>query len=467
MPLSTYLRITRSISAACMIAGLGAGCVSSTTPPDHIPATGGDLPAMRQFTSPPQHGPTRSNRSLAQDFLDLSFQLENGAALPVMTRFEGQISLRATGNLTATAQHDLSRLLARIRRESGITLAQVPAAQPANITIEFVRPSDIRRILPSAACVVVPNVNSWHEYRSQRRSDIRSWTDMVIRENIAIFVPDTSAPQDIRDCLHEELAQALGPVNDLWRLQDSVFNDDNFHVVLTRFDMLMLRITYDPALRSGMTRAEVAARLPAILERINPEGSFNAGRPIATVSPVVWQNAIETVLYSNASTSKRQHAAQNAIALSQDSGLPPQLSALSYYVQGRLNAGQDAQLSINALLQAGKIYQQIPGTQLQSAHVSHRLAFAALKSGNTSDAIRLIDGALPIIEKAQNAIVLSSLLMLKAQAFEYEGRLTEAQNTRQTAIGWARYGIGDIAKINKRLGRIASLPPPRAEDGEI
>ena len=52
----------------------------------------------------------------------------------------------------------------------------------------------------------------------------------------------------MRDCLHEELAQALGPLNDLYRLPNTVFNDDNFHSVLTGFDMTILRATYAPGL---------------------------------------------------------------------------------------------------------------------------------------------------------------------------------------------------------------------------
>jgi hypothetical protein len=82
---------------------------------------------------------------------------------------------------------------------------------------------------------------------------------------MAVFMPADVAPQEVRDCLHEEVAQAIGPLNDLYRLPDSVFNDDNFHTVLTGFDMLILRATYAPELRSGMTRAEVAAALPGIL----------------------------------------------------------------------------------------------------------------------------------------------------------------------------------------------------------
>ena len=53
-------------------------------------------------------------------------------------------------------------------------------------------------------------------------------------------------------------------MNDLYRLPESIFNDDNFHTVLTRFDMLILAATYAPELRSGMSRDAVAAALPGI-----------------------------------------------------------------------------------------------------------------------------------------------------------------------------------------------------------
>ena len=97
---------------------------------------------------------------------------------------------------------------------------------------------------------------------------------------VSLFIPSDASPQEIRDCLHEEFAQGLGPLNDLYRLPNSVFNDDNIHTILTDFDMMVLRATYAPELRSGMTRAEVAARLPAILRRINPAGEGVAYRAL-------------------------------------------------------------------------------------------------------------------------------------------------------------------------------------------
>ena len=47
---------------------------------------------------------------------------------------------------------------------------------------------------------------------------------------------------------------------------------------------MVLRATYAPELRSGMTRAEVAERLPAILRRINPAGEGVAYRALPPTS---------------------------------------------------------------------------------------------------------------------------------------------------------------------------------------
>ncbi|MCB1361825.1 MAG: DUF2927 domain-containing protein, partial [Rhodobacteraceae bacterium] len=49
-------------------------------------------------------------------------------------------------------------------------------------------------------------------------------------------------------------------------------NDDNFQTTLTGFDMLLLRVWYSPELHPGMTRDQVAARLPTLYNRLNPHG---------------------------------------------------------------------------------------------------------------------------------------------------------------------------------------------------
>jgi hypothetical protein len=138
------------------------------------------------------------------------------------------------------------------------------------------------------------------------------WTTLTTRDRVAVFIPSDTAPQEIRDCLHEEVAQALGPLNDLYELSDSVFNDDNFHTVLTGFDMLALKVHYAPELANGMDRAAVAARLPALLARLNPGGGAGAPLP-PTPTPRPWIEAIETALGPQGSPYQRRSAALQAL----------------------------------------------------------------------------------------------------------------------------------------------------------
>lgn len=57
-------------------------------------------------------------------------------------------------------------------------------------------------------------------------------------------------------CIHEEIAQGLGLANDSPNARPSIFNDDEEFGLLTRHDELLLRILYDPRLRTGMTADE-------------------------------------------------------------------------------------------------------------------------------------------------------------------------------------------------------------------
>lgn len=59
-------------------------------------------------------------------------------------------------------------------------------------------------------------------------------------------------------CIHEEITQGLGLANDSPNARPSIFNDDEEFGLLTRHDELLLRILYDPRLRTGMTADEAA-----------------------------------------------------------------------------------------------------------------------------------------------------------------------------------------------------------------
>jgi hypothetical protein len=425
---------------------------------------GAALPPMKTFGAPQTTPPRISNRDLALDFIELSFRLESGRDLPVLTRFEGPVTVTVTGAPPPSLGPDLRRLLYRLQNEAGIDIRYTPEPGAANIIIEAVSRAEIRKALPQAACFVVPNITTISEYRSARRSTRTNWTELKTRERLAIFLPSDAAPQEVRDCLHEELAQALGPLNDLYRLPDSVFNDDNVHTILAGYDMLVLRATYDPALRSGMSRGEVAQRLPAILARLNPAGETIPGTFI-TRTPPAWSAAVQTALGPGASHAQRLDAVSRALDIATAMGWQDHRAAFAHYAAGRLAQLSDPRAAQAHFQQADAYYARTQGTDLHRAYVATQLAAHAIAEGDGARAMLILGPHVAVAMEAENAALLSTLMLLQAEALDLLGQFSEARAVRLDSLGWARYGFGPDWAVRAKLREITSLNPEKGRSG--
>ena len=386
--------------------------------------------------------PVAGSASLTRNFMDLTFAMESGRELSTFSRFEGPITVALAGDVPASAAKDLAAVIARLQTEAGIDIH--PATGAGRITIEFASRAELRHLAPTAACFVVPNVSSLADYRQKRGTDAVDWALVTRRDTAAIFIPADTSPQEVRDCLHEELAQALGPLNDLYRLSDSVFNDDNFHSVLTGFDMEILRLTYSPQLQTGMSRIEVAALIGA------------SGEISAPSSPE-WARAIETALGHSGGLASRQASAEKALSLALSAGWQDSRTAFSYFAVGRLLAGSDPERAFDAFTAASAIYARVPGGDLQMAHVDMQLAAVALASGLSDDAIRLADRAIPVVRQYENYALLATLMLIKAEALEQQGETAAAAALRLDSQPYASYGFGPEAVVKARMRDIASV----------
>ncbi|WP_372613438.1 DUF2927 domain-containing protein [Aquicoccus sp.] len=445
-----------------------AGCMPGSAPDDNAtrayqPAALSSLPPLKTFSTPAPVQPERSNADIARDFLDLAFRLESGRDLTVFTRFEEPITVRVTGRAPATLMPDLTSLIRRLRSEAGIDISLTDAPE-ANITIEAVASREIRHNLPHAACFVVPGISDISQYRRARHSAQASWALLRSRERLAVFVPADAAPQETRDCLHEELAQAIGPLNDLYRLPDSIFNDDNIHAVLTGFDMLILRAYYAPELANGMSRDAVASHLPAILARLNPEGEDRpAQRPTST--PRNWIDAVQDALGPGTGDADRRKAARRALAIAQHLGWQGHRLAFSHYITGRLTAASDPDAAIGHFRAADRIYAETTGTELHRAFVSSQIAAHAISRGDGRSALAVLTPNLAVAERHENAALLSTLMMLRAEALELTGRPSEAAEVRLDSLGWARYGFGADWAVRAKRREIGALNPFKEKRG--
>lgn len=402
---------------------------------------------------------SRANVDLARDFLELAFEMESGRQIERLSRFEQPITIALAQKGTALFEADLARLLQRMRAEAGINIRQTDTGQDANIVIETLPRKLLQRTVPHAACFVVPRVRNWEEFRKNRRTGALDWTTLKTRERTTVFIPDDVPAQEARDCLHEEIAQSLGPLNDIYRLSDSVYNDDNINTVLTGFDMLILKIYYSDQLRSGMTRAEVAAKLPAILKRMNPAGESAAVDGLRQ-TPREWIDAIESALGPRGSQARRLTNARRALVIAHKSDWRDNRLGFSLFAQGRLALGVDSDTAAESFLRAYAVYVELYGQDdIHTAHVALQLAAFALSTGDSKTTLNFVNTSLPAVHRAQNAALLATLLMVKAEALDFEGRQTEASTVRLDSLGWARYGFGSDDDIRQRLREIASLRP--------
>ena len=438
-------------------AGSGAGSGAAAT------ATRAAAPAAfaaGALSFPPERGapPRRSNAQMQADFMALVFRMESGREVPVLTRFEGPVTVRLSGRVPPFAERDLDRLLARLRAEAGIDITRSDRPGAA-ITVEFVPRRALQAYAPTAACFVTPGVSSWRDYRGARRSGATDWTALTVRTRAAVFIPDDTGPQEVRDCLHEELAQGLGPLNDLYELPDSVFNDDNINGVLTGFDMLILRAIYAPELRSGMGPDAVAQRLPALFARLNPGGG--SGPPEwRSPTPRAFAAALDGAISPRASGTERRGAALRATAIADSAGWTDARAGFAWFLRGRLDFGSRPEPALRALERADAIYAASPLTSgAHRAHVAMHLAAFALTQGQAAAAEAIAAAAMPAAAESRNAALLASLMMVRAEALRLQDRPAEAEAQRREAVAWARYGIGDEAAIRRRLGDIGALSP--------
>lgn len=449
------------LAIALVLAGCSAAPVArmADPAPRAVVASKSTAPTILPMQPGPQPQPASSNATIAADFLDLHFRLENGRDLPVFTRFETPVTIAVTGKPPATLGPDLARLLARLRAEAGIDIRQAgPGEARPDIVIEAVSRDRIRAVFPGAACFVVPNVASLDEFRRKRGSAQVSWTGLTTRERMGIFVPNDASPQELRDCLHEELAQALGPVNDLYRLSNSVFNDDNIHTILTPFDMLILRVAYAPDLASGMTRDEVAARLPGILSSLNPAGDKVADSPKAE-TPRVWIEAVQDTL-SPATPAPQRHAAiSRAMTVASDLRLNDHRRGFGHYVAGRLIQGTDPVAAQSHFDAARRFFAATPGTELHQAYLAAQVAAFAITRADGHAALAEIGPALTAARAAENAALVATLMLMKAEALDLTGQHDAARAVRVDSMAWARYGFGPDWAVRTRMQEIAALNP--------
>lgn len=144
-----------------------------------------------------------------------------------------------------------------------LDIAMTDNRKDANVTVTLVRDRDIEKTIrqfygrEQAARIV-------KSLEPQCLSGFRKDDLFRIQHSDVIIVVD-AGEFIFRDCIYEELLQALGPINDDDDLPWTMFNDEVQMGFFDIYDQYLLNILYDPRIRAGMTKDQVKELLPQIL----------------------------------------------------------------------------------------------------------------------------------------------------------------------------------------------------------
>ncbi len=94
-------------------------------------------------------------------------------------------------------------------------------------------------------------------------ADMRFRDDRSAELALSLVVLETS--EHLAGCVFEEVLQALGPMNDSWRVGETIFNDASAHAAPTAYDWLALSVLYDPRLETGEAKASAEPVIEAII----------------------------------------------------------------------------------------------------------------------------------------------------------------------------------------------------------
>ena len=216
-----------------------------------------------------------NERMLAENFIRIALYDEyvRGQGGPVqretpsrLRRWEApvRVGLRFGPSVSASSRAtDTARVRSYLSRLSRLTGHPIALNDSAPNFFIYIVNEDERRALGPTVSAALPGLNA---------GEVAGITNMPLstyclvyamsegtsgRYSRAFAVIRSEHPDLLRlSCMHEEIAQGLGLANDSPRARPSIFNDDEEFALLTTQDELMLRMLYNPALRTGMTESE-------------------------------------------------------------------------------------------------------------------------------------------------------------------------------------------------------------------
>jgi len=410
-----------------------------------VPIAAPALPAFPGLGSALPAGHTAyDNASLARLFVVLSHEMEGRARRPHLVRYESPVSVGVEGPGGERYGAFLDSFLARLRRNSGIAIARGPG--PYNLHIRFVDGERFNATLTTAFCVIAPGDVSWEVFAADPVGSSAGEAAKALRiEQMTIFIPDNAPPYLARNCMLEEVPQALGMTNDLFGLGMSSFNDDGAHLWPTKLDYLMLRVLYTPEMTTGLDRRETKTRALGILNRINPAGLAAPPLPMLRQRSLdVWSYLIGRVFSRDASNREIREDVDKALQIVEAYAPMSAQHCYTLVTAGRVLSSPDPGRALRLLDLAGRVCDSAHGvSDIRHARIELEEACALLRLGRFAEVVAVAESIWPVLAAHGQDRPLAALYTMQSEALDAtEPGSPRAVTARQLAVAWNGYAMG-------------------------
>ncbi|MDT8344561.1 MAG: DUF2927 domain-containing protein [Thermohalobaculum sp.] len=449
----------RTALALLLAAALSAGCAGFGT--RQAPYRTGEKPGFPKLGAAlPAGGTAFSDASLAAVFTTLAFDFEWGAARPGLVRLAAPVRVGLEGAGAEQYGAFLAGYLRFLAQGTGIDIAPAGAAADgaaANLHVRLVDGVAFAQVLPGAACVVAPGEVAWSAMRSDP-SGYGGDAMAAVRDlaEVTVFIPDDAAPHQIRGCLIEEVAQALGLVNDLYGLGPSIFNDDAAHLWPTALDLMMLRVLYAPELVPGMDRGAAEAAARQALARLNPAGQAAPDlRLVPDAALGDWRALAQKVHRRDAEPATREARARAALDLVSARAPGSPQHCLGLTTLGRALSLTRPAEAAGVLAEARALCARVHGPgDIRLARLGLDQAIAHLRAGDARAALAAAGGVEAALADHAQDEALATLYAVRARAYRALQQGERAFEAQRRAAEWGAYAFGaDNAALARALAR--------------
>lgn len=431
---------------ALILAGCAAGGSSSIYRPgpnDPAPVPG-PLPAGFDYGSAIGAGEVAwSARTLAADLTQIAFRSESRKIIAKPLRWRGPIRIATVGDGFAPYRRDLEDLVARLSAASPHLDLAVDAAndaETAQIILREASRTDIMALNPTALCVFTPFRGDIGSYRARREENPVDWSNVEISKAVTIYIPDNAAPAEMRSCLAEEITQALGLRNDLFRLEDTIFNDDNAHSQPTATDLLMLRALYDPAMDGVEVQTAFERIARETLTGLTTGESRRSWRPVsdrAFQAAYLKTDKAKTTVAFRAGAAEMREVVEAFPANDHRNGVALVVEGVGFVKAKRYDSAVKSFAAAKRRFAGG-----LGAESLRAANAGRRMGEALFFAKRYAEAIAELESVAPILAAHAKSRELAQALRFTALSHARLDRNDKGRRAARQAIDWAAYAFG-------------------------